>query len=133
MTYTELKESNAKLINAVPIAFAFSKSQFEEAKEKLGCHDESKLCYVAGGGIMKKEEAHLLIEAYKAMDEATEAFMSTDEGMLSALIYELSNHEFCITRDADDTLAALGLSRDDERVKRLLPIAAREYLANCDY
>jgi len=53
-------------------------------------------------------------------------------------LYELANHEYCITYDLEPTLTALNLSEDDvqndERLMKGLKIAISEYLRSvADY
>jgi len=73
--YIELRDKQSKRFNDLPIAFAFSNEQFAEAKKRLNVTDDSELCSIAGGGMMKKTEVHLLHKCTKLnFDEDTEAF-----------------------------------------------------------
>jgi len=73
--YIELRDKQSKRFNDLPIAFAFSNEQFAEAKKRLNVTDDSELYSIAGGGMMKKTEVHLLHKCTKLnFDEDTEAF-----------------------------------------------------------
>jgi hypothetical protein len=59
-----------------------------------------------------------------------EAALLDDGFLLDALVYQLSNHEFCYTNSSADALEAVGVSFDDERVARILKEAKAIYWAN---
>jgi len=128
MRYYEHKAKTQKIINAVPMHFAFGNDQFAKKLEELNCTVDD-LIGLPAGGFMLKSEAHLFKEAVDKCEKLNAEFMGTDEGMLDALEFELANHEYCITHDEDDALMALGLSKSDERVARLLPQAIDSYLS----
>ena len=127
MEYVELGAKRQKRINDLPMHFAFGQANFQTKLKELGVTKDD-IVAIGGGGFMLKSEHHLLDEAYKLNEKENEEFFATDEGLLSALSYELGNHEFVITRDPSDALRALGLSRKDDRVERLLQIAMKEQL-----
>lgn len=127
MKYYELAAIQQKRIDDVPLHFAFGDADFKAELDKLGVTVDD-VVGIGGGGFMLKSEAHLLAEATKINMEEEKAFFEDDANMLDAMEYELANHEYCITYDADDALCALGLSRKDERVQRLLPEAVKLYM-----
>lgn len=131
-TYHEVREENNRELSNLPIFFAFNEKQFQEGKETLGVTEDSELCKVSAAGIMKKEDAHLFSKWVRDCEERMNAFLATDEGMVDAIRYELSNHEYCITRDPEGALSSLGLSLNDERVQRLFPVARKIYLDECE-
>ena len=131
MKYREMRDKCQELIDGTPIRFAFNQKQFDAVLEEFQCTKE-ELTSVPGGGLMRIVDFHLLGESFKSADKLLVDFMSTDEGLLEALEYEFANHEFCITHDASEALGALGLSCDDERVARLLPIAFKSYMAGVE-
>ena len=59
-----------------------------------------------------------------------------DVEVKKAFIYELANHEYCITYNVDDTLDALNITleelKNDERLKKILKEATNEYLENSE-
>ena len=137
MDYREFKERTQNEFNSLPLMFAFSNKQFEEGKKKLDVKDDKELVSIGGGGFIKKVDAHLLDEMINRHNKEYEELMQNDEFVYSAFYYELGNHEFCITLDPTDTLAALCLTveemRDNPRLMKLFLAAKRDYLKNCIY
>jgi hypothetical protein len=69
--------------------------------------------------------------------ERAEAFKD-DEFAYDAFLYELANHEFCITYEYEPTLDALGLTEDDlcnegARLLKILKKAKDDYLNGVEY
>ena len=50
--------------------------------------------------------------------------------LFDALVYELNNHEYCITYDVTDALESLGLTKDDVDPV-ILKKACKESLVGC--
>ena len=134
--YAELKNKLQKEFDAFPFGFAFSNEQFEKMKEELGVKDNSELISIGAGGFIRKTDEKALDELIngkeKRMKEAI-AEDKTGEGFIKDMfLYELANHEYCITHDIHDTLVALGLNAkevyEDERMRRICyrAIAAQE-------
>ena len=134
--YRKFKERRQKSINELPMGFAFSNKQFVEMKEELGVKDNNELCSIGNGGFMKKTDVHLLEETMDKYDEEFKELMKDDEFLYSAFIYELANHEYCITFDPEDTLDELDLTFKDvinnKRLKRVFLKAEKEYLSKRD-
>ena len=128
-TYEDIKDRARDRISKVPMYFAFNKKQLSEALEKMGNPDRKDLCRIPGGGIMLKKDVPILEEAVSESRKELGEFLATDEGLKSALVYELSNCEYCISEDPSDALDALDLSIEDERVRRVLREAVEEYMA----
>ena len=135
--YAELKNKIQKEFDEFPFGFAFSNKQFEEMKEKLGVKDNSELISIGAGGFIRKTDEKALDELIngkeKRMKEAI-AEDKTGEGFIKDMfLYELANHEYCITYDLRDTLEALDLTineiMEDPRLKLGLELARNEYLA----
>ena len=133
MKYTDLKKQFAQDITDFPIAFAFSNQQLEQAKTKLGVTDTNDMVSLGGGGFMLEKD----VQAYKDMLERhskmRQEFLSDDDNLADALSYELGNHEYVVTYDCSDALAALGLSDTNEQVQRVLPKAIKNYLSQVEY
>ena len=113
MTYSELKDTQqAAFNNFEGIIFAFTNKQLEDGLAKLGASKSEIIQCNAGMFILKSKEAALdtLLEASnKEMKEALK-----DETFLQdALTYELCNHEYCITGNTRDALAALDLTSEE--------------------
>ena len=135
-TYTQQKQRHSKELNDFDgIFFAFSNQQFNEGMAKLGLsaeNDKAKVCTLGSGGIILKERAKAFNDMFKRNDqERTESFKN-DAFMLDALSYELSNHEYCITYDTEDTLDALGLKLEDIKPDILIQ-AKQSALEGCNF
>lgn len=136
--YVELKNKLQKEFDEFPFGFAFSNEQFEKMKEELGVKDNSELISIGAGGFIRKTDEKALDELIngkeKRMKEAI-AEDKTGEGFIKDMfLYELANHEYCITYELDDTLYALDLTLEeiekDPRLKLGLQLAKNEYLAS---
>ena len=109
MKYLEFKSQIQKEFNEFPIAYAFSDQQLKEGLEKLGAKDTSEVTGVGGGGFILKTDKQSFLDLLEKHEKGTEEFLSDDENLKDALVYELANHEYSITHDARDAFEALGL------------------------
>lgn len=126
-TYFELKKRHSDEFSVFPIAFAFSKEQFEEALIELDAKADD-CCSIGGGGIIKKTDSKALQEFIaRHVTELEDAFR-VDAVLIEAIIYELGNHEYGYTYDPTDTIEALDLNMDDERVVKCFQVAKKQYL-----
>ena len=66
--------------------------------------------------------------------DAIAADLTGDGFIFDMFVYELANHEYCITYDLEDTLDALGLTAEqinaDKRLTHGLNKAIKHYLKN---
>ena len=113
MNYSKLKDAQQSAFNNFEgIIFAFTNKQLEDGLAKLGANKLDIIQASAGCFILKSREAALdtLLEtSNKEMKEALK-----DETFLQdALTYELCNHEYCITGNTRDALAALDLTSEE--------------------
>lgn len=135
--YYELKSKIQKEFDEFPFGFAFSNDQFEKMKEELGVKDDSELISIGAGGFIRKSDEKALDELVNGKQKRIKEAINQDktgEGFIKDMfLYELANHEYCITYELDDTLDALGLSYEevmaDDRLKRGLALAKQQYLA----
>jgi hypothetical protein len=128
MTYEQLTASRKKTISDFPLRFAFSDSQFKEVVAELGPADT--LVSIGGGGILRKTDQVAFDKLWDdAQAEMSEA-MKDDSFMMSAMVYELGNHEYVYTYDDSDTVECLDLDVNDERTARILAIAKKTVLSN---
>ena len=139
-TYEEMKNRQQKEFDAFPMGAAFSNKQFEEMMQKWGLtvNDTDKICSIGGGCYIRKTD----IESFLALINKTAAELKnaitadrTGDGFIfDMFVYELANHEYCITYDLDDTLDALGLTieeiKADKRLHYGLNKAIKHYLKN---
>ena len=137
--YAEMKKRHQERINALPLMFAFSDKQFKEGMERWGLteNDTDKI-YKLGttGGFYQRKDSTLIFSAFEENEnDLAEAIKADPDGtgfIKDMFLYELANHEYCITYDLEPTLAALQLTEDDvlndERLLNGLKIAKSEYL-----
>ena len=137
--YVEMKNRHQERINDLPLMFAFNEKQFKEGMERWGLteNDTDKI-YKLGttGGFYQRKDSTLIFSAFgENENELTEAIKADPDGtgfIKDMFLYELANHEYCITHDLEPTLAALQLTKDDvlndERLLNGLNIAKSEYL-----
>lgn len=133
MKYNEMKERHQKLIDELPLKFAFSDEQFEKAMIELGLtkKDTDKVVGIGGGGFCLPETADKLIEYYKQFEKEEAKAFKDDDFLRSAFEYELANHEYIITYELEDTLRALNISKEEynknERYKKIMKEAIKNY------
>lgn len=137
--YVEMKERHQKRVNDLPIKFAFSMQQFREAMESWGLteNDTDKI-YKMGGtsGFYRREDSKLIFSTLEENQIEMKAAISNDldgSGFIKDMfLYELGNHEYCITYDLEPTLDALGLTEDEvlnnPALVNGLKLARKEYL-----
>ena len=130
MKYCELKKRIQTEVNDFPMFFAFSNEQFDKGLEKFGCSKTDLFRGPSGCFYRKTDAAKLKAMTARHNRELDEA-MQSDEFMIDALRYELSNHEYCITYDHTDALECLGLDDSDERVQKCLIVAKEQSTASC--
>lgn len=134
--YYELKSKIQKEFDEFPFGFAFSNEQFEKMKEELGVKDNSELISIGAGGYIRKTDEKALDELVNGKEKRIKEEIEKDltgEGFIKDMfLYELANHEYCITYELDDTLDALDLTYEevmkDPRLKLGLQLAKQEYL-----
>lgn len=115
-TYQKLKVRQAnELDNFEGIFFAFNKAQFKEGMLKIGLAvDDTKQIYSLGaGGYIKKDRSDAFFVMFKRHTEEKEERNKNKKFLFGALVYELWNHEFCISHDATNALASLGYDEKD--------------------
>ena len=99
-TYLTLKARHQKEVDALPIFFAFSNSQFDEGCKKYGVTDPAKELYkLGGGGFYRKADSGLIRDTFTRHAAEKKAAMNNEEYAISAYIYEAGNHEFHINMD----------------------------------
>lgn len=134
--YVELKNKLQKEFDEFPFGFAFSNEQFEKMKEELGVKENNELISIGAGGYIRKSDEKALDDLINGkelrMKEAIDQD-KTGEGFIKDMfLYELANHEYCITYELEDTLNALDLTYEDimndDRLRLGLELAKNEYL-----
>jgi hypothetical protein len=103
--YQEKKQT--ELFEAQGVFFAFSKSQYDEGKEKVGASKVNKIRSIGQGMFCLSKNADIVIESlYNIYDESIDQDVK-ENGIYGVITRELDNHEYCITLDIEDTVRAL--------------------------
>lgn len=129
--YTELKAKHQAEVNAFPLGFAFNQSQFDEMMTKWGLKstDIREILSIGGGGYVRKDDAKAMHEMFDRHDAELKAAMQDFDFAYEAFNYELANHEYCITYDATEAIAALGLSMKEINASFMLKSALKKAIA----
>jgi len=111
--YKEFKEKQSKLLNKLPLHFAFGKKQFNELLVELNLTQDNYkkfLCQTSNGAIWLKSDIHLRTEWIENYDKEYSELKKNPSFMYEAFLYEMNNHEFGYTRNPEQTLEALFLT-----------------------
>ena len=118
--YKTLRNKHQDEVNAFPMFFCFDRKQFEEGMATLGLgpNDTDKI-YSFGntGGYFKRTDAprlHEMLDRHE--NERKEAMASDKTGVgyiYDMFCYQLSNHEYAYTMNAEPALDALDLTLED--------------------
>jgi hypothetical protein len=112
-TYTEQKKRHQDEFGAFDgIFFAFSNEQMKEGIEKHGVNENNKIVNIGAGGFVLKSRLQEFKDLLKRQDEERAQLRKDEKELIGAIVYELQNHEYCITGNPDDALTALDLTRD---------------------
>lgn len=120
-TYIEMKNRHQAEVNALPLAFAFSKEQY---LEKLAAWniteaeaDAGAVIGIGAGGFIRSSDRDLVIDTFKRHREERAAAIAADQNgtgyIYEMFLYELNNHEYSYTGDVSETLAALHITAED--------------------
>lgn len=124
LTYNELCRKHAKEFSSFPHTFAFNKVQLAEAREKLG----KNIVHIFAGLFIRTCD----IDRYKDMMARHVAemneFLAHKENFIDALMYEMGNHEYIVTRDIGEALFALEIGELDNEKIEWVEEAIKRYL-----
>ena len=120
-TYKQMKDRHQAEVNALPLAFAFSRDQYHaKLKEWEITEEEARagaIVGIGGGGFCKASDHNEVLATFRRIQEEEAAAIAADldgTGYISQMfLYELQNHEYSYTGDIDDTLDALNISNKD--------------------
>ena len=138
--YLELKRENQKKFDDfakdnIYWIFAFCDREFNNKLDELGLKRD-EITSIGAGGFIKDVNIKAYNALYHSLTNEIVQIKNDDEELKQAFIYELANHEYCITYDLDDTLDALGLTRkelqDDVRLALIMNKACETYLSNSE-
>lgn len=133
--YIEYKDEFEKTVNNFPMMFAFSNEQLEQGKTQLGVSDNKELLSIGDGGFIRKTDRQAYLDMVDYLKEKLQqGLFNDDEFLYEAFLYELGNHEYCITYDLTDMLDTLCLDeeqvRNNPRMNKILNTALDNYLGN---
>ena len=136
----QLKDKHQNEMDAFPLGAAFSKEQFEKMMQGWGLtvNDVDKICSLGCGCFIRKSDKERFLEMSarfkKEMQDAIAADKTGDGFIYEMFLYELANHEYCITYDYEETFDALSLTEKqvnaDKRLLHGLEKARKKYLKN---
>ena len=115
-TYNDIKQANQERVNNFEgLFFAFSNTQLGEGLAKFGLtmEDTNQIVSIGAGGYLLKTRVKAFTEMMGQNERDLKNLRKEKKLLLDALVYELRNHEYCITGDMTDALAALGLKFED--------------------
>ena len=115
-TYQELKARQGKELNSFEgMFFAFNNDQLKEGMEKVGLtiEDIKQIYSLGAGGYIRKDRSKAFDSMFERHAEEKKKRRQEEKFLLESLVYELKNHEFCITYDPSDALNALGYNKED--------------------
>lgn len=124
--YQEFTKKYKKLLNDFEgIFFAFSDKQFFESAKKLGINankkeELKKIVSIGTGGYILKTKVKDFNEMFKKKDTEFKKLMKNESFAYDTFLYELRNHEYCITCDITDTLNSLGYAMEEIKKDKIL-------------
>ncbi len=114
-TYTEQKKRHSDEFGAFEGMFwAFSTEQFIEGMTKIGLkkEDTHEILSIGAGGYMLKSKREDFRSLISRQELERKELKKNEKALIAGIVYELQNHEYCITGDVTDALEALGLTRE---------------------
>jgi len=102
-----IEAEQTELFNITGAFVAFSKKQYEE-----GAKEGIKYASLGGGFICPDDNVLILIEGLYDIHERGIKKDITENGIHGIIERELDNHEYCSTRDIEDTVRALEEYKD---------------------
>ena len=131
-SYRELTNRQHLEFQKLPIFWAFNSNQFTKGMESIGLtiSDISKINDIGHGGYIEKTNWYKIkelvdkhnLEFKKALEPHKAADIKTSFAY-GMFLYELANHEYCISGSTEDTLDTVGLKLSD--------IEKNPFLTNC--
>jgi len=129
-SYQEQKTRHSNELEAFQgIFFAFSDKQFKEGMQSIGLEQSQKdkiFSLGSTGGFILKEKSKPFHALLLRHSQEQKQRQKDEKFLLDSIVYELRNHEYCITYDVTETLEALELTEEDvdkEILKKACKIA----------
>lgn len=118
MKYTEFKDMLQKKVNDLPMFYAFSNEQLDNALDDMGLSLKdmkgNKLIRMGFGAFCLKRDLDSILSEIQAVDDAKREFIEDYEQAYDAFFYEMGNHEYHINyyQGDWDVLSCFGLDDD---------------------
>ena len=117
MKYSELIEKTTKRVNDLPMIFAFSQEQLDNALDDMGLSMKDmkgdKLIRMGFGAFCLKSDLDYVLGELAAVEDMNREFIRDYEQAYDAFMYEMGNHEYHINGQGDwDVLSCFGLDDD---------------------
>ena len=110
-----------------PLGFAFRQKQFDKMMQGWGLHlerDIEKICSIGNGGYIQKKDVALLRQTSaqhsQELAAAIEADTTGNGFIFQMFYYELVNHEYGYTGEAEEALDALGYTLEQVQANQRL-------------
>lgn len=131
MKYSELIQKTTKMVNDLPMIFAFSSEQLDNALDDMGPSMKDmkgdKLIRMGFGAFCLKSGLEHITSELDKVDEMKRDFIKDYEQAYDAFMYEMGNHEYRINDQGDwDVLSCFGL--DDDACEYDYGKGAEEYM-----
>lgn len=115
MKYTEFKDMLQNKVNDLPMFYAFSNEQLDNALDDMGLSLKdmkvNKLIRMGFGAFCLKSDLDSILSELNAVDDAKREFIEDYEQAYDAFMYEMGNHEYHINYEGDwDVLSCFGLN-----------------------
>lgn len=129
-TYTQQKKRHQDEISGFDGLFwAFSNEQLEEGLTKLKCTTKD-LISIGAGGFILRSQVQSFKDCMTRQAQERKELKKDVKIFFDALVYELRNHEYCITCNPANALESLGLNKEDVD-PIILKKACKESLEGC--
>lgn len=124
------EQDTTALMDTCKVFWAFSNSQFDEGKKKIGLLEGEKLIDIGAGGFMPAKYKDTYINGMEQIYLAFKEAMKDEKARKAHILYELGNHEAFYTRDISSTLDALG---EDFTREEVMEVYKKNYSKNKSY
>jgi len=124
MNYQKLMRKQQAEFGELPVFWAFSNDGLARGLKKINAQPH-ELVALGAGGYMKKADLPLMESLLARHRQETAAAMQDDDFAVSALVYELQNHEFSFTGDLQPALDAIGVEVRPDIIKKALDFCQR--------
>lgn len=117
MKYTEFKDMLQNKVNDLPMFYAFSNEQLDNALDDMGLSLKdmkgNKIVRIGFGAYCLKRDIDSILRELNKVDEMKRDFIKDYEHAYDAFMYEMGNHEYHINWQGDwDVLSCFGLDDD---------------------